>query len=134
MVLSRQDWLKSMVASWQDQKSCTKRELLSFVGVLQNATLVICYGRVFLRRMIKLSKQAKGYHHFVHLNRDFRSDTVVAHLPTSLKWKQLPPFRPSADNRNNSMLRCIGGGGASGYWAWCQPTFKWFHGSGLLII
>ena len=54
--------LKGMVASWQDRKACTKRKLLYLVDALQLATLVVCYGRVFLRRMIEQSnKQAKEY-------------------------------------------------------------------------
>ena len=54
--------LKSMVASWHNRKAYTKRELLYLVDVLQLATLVVCYGRVFLRRMIEQSnKQAKEY-------------------------------------------------------------------------
>ena len=54
--------LKGMVASWQDRKACTKRELLYLVDALQLATLVVCYGRVFLRRMIEQSnKQAMEY-------------------------------------------------------------------------
>ena len=54
--------LKSMVASWHNRKAYTKRELLYLVDALQLATLVVCYGRVFLRRMIEQSnKQAKEY-------------------------------------------------------------------------
>ena len=59
--------LKDVLAAWQDHKACTKQELLSLVGVLQHAIMVVRHGLVFLRRMIELSKQVKEYHQFVRL-------------------------------------------------------------------
>ena len=51
-----------------------KRELLSLLGVLQHAAMVIRFGRYFLRRMIDLSATVPKLHHHLRLNREFRSD------------------------------------------------------------
>ena len=47
--------LQDMLVTWHDRKACTKQELLSLVGVLQHATMVVRFGRAFLRRMIELA-------------------------------------------------------------------------------
>ena len=46
------------VTNWQGRKSCTKKELLSLIGLLQHACRVVRPGRSFLRRMINLSTVA----------------------------------------------------------------------------
>lgn len=66
--------LKSMVSEWQGLKPCTKRKLLSLVGIAQHATMVVHFGRVFLRHMIDLASSVAELHHFVCLNRQFQSD------------------------------------------------------------
>ncbi len=69
--------LCTMIRDWESKKSCTKRELLSLIGYLQHACLVIKPGRSFLRQMIDLSAGARALHHRVRQNAGFRSD---------LKW------------------------------------------------
>ena len=66
--------LQSLLRTWGDKKACTKRELLSLIGVLQHASAVVRYGRCFLCRMIDLSTTAAELHHHLRLNREFRSD------------------------------------------------------------
>ena len=66
--------LKREIWRWQGKRSCTKRELLSLIGLLQHACCVVRPGRSFLRRMIALTKVAKELHHRIRLNRGFRSD------------------------------------------------------------
>ena len=51
--------LKSLMAAvkeWYGRKSCTKHELLSFIGMLSHACIVVRPGRRFLRRLINLSE------------------------------------------------------------------------------
>ena len=60
--------LKSLLASWQGRKACTKRELLSLIGHLQHACKVVKPGRTFL------STTATELHHHIRLNLGFRSD------------------------------------------------------------
>ena len=65
---------QALVASWRKRKGCTKRELLSLIGLLQHACRVVRSGRSFLRRMITLSTVAREPHHHIRLNGGFRSD------------------------------------------------------------
>ena len=62
------------VTQWGQRKSCTRRELESFIGVLHHATKVIHAGRSFLRWAISLLSIAKSRHHHIHLNAEFRAD------------------------------------------------------------
>ena len=55
------------------RKACRKREL-SLIGTLAHASKVVRASRIFLRRLIDLSTQAKQLDHFIHLNADARSD------------------------------------------------------------
>ena len=64
--------LQSLLESWGDKKTCTRRELQSLVGLLNHACKVVKPGRSFLRRMIALVHQ--GNHSIIRLNRDFRAD------------------------------------------------------------
>ena len=66
--------LRQSLEEWKQKRSCTKRELLSLLGVLHHACKVVRPGRSFLRRMIELSKVVKLLHHHIRLNVEFRSD------------------------------------------------------------
>lgn len=49
---------------------------MSLIGSLNHAAAVVRPGRVFLRRLIDLSKIPKELHHFVRLNHEARSDIL----------------------------------------------------------
>ena len=66
--------LQLLVQEWGDKKTCSKRELLSLIGVLQHAASVVRFGRCFLRRMMDLSTSVPELHYHIRLNREFRSD------------------------------------------------------------
>ena len=66
--------LAEAIAEWRGNRSCTKRELLSLLGILHHACKVVQPGQSFLRRMIELSKVVTELHHHIRLNTDFRSD------------------------------------------------------------
>ena len=66
--------LRGMLTEWSKRRGCTKRELLSLIGSLHHAATVVKPGRIFLRRLIDLSKVPKALHHFVRLNSEARSD------------------------------------------------------------
>jgi hypothetical protein len=72
--------LRSLLQAWISRKACTKRELLLLVRSLQHASAVVKPGRVFLRRMIDLSK------HQLHLDATMRSSelTCVGGQPLSV--------------------------------------------------
>ena len=66
--------LKSLLRAWISRRSCTKRELLSLIGSLQHAGAVVKPGRIFLRRMIDLSKRQIHLDAPLRLNTEFRAD------------------------------------------------------------
>ena len=70
----RLERLVRTIGQWRRKKSCTKRDLLSLIGLLQHACRVVKPGRSFLRRMIDLSTTVRELHHFVRLNKGFQSD------------------------------------------------------------
>lgn len=66
--------LRQLIQEWKKKHSCTKRELLSLLGVLNYACQVVKPGRSFLRRIVELSKVVKKNHHHIQLNNSLCSD------------------------------------------------------------
>ena len=66
--------LSEALISWETKRKCTKRKLLSLIGKLSFATKIIPAGRIFLRRLIDLSKSVSKLNHRVSLNSDTRKD------------------------------------------------------------
>ena len=123
----KRETLKETITAWQDCKACTKHKLLSLVGVLQHATMVVRHGRVFLWQMIELAKQVQKYHHFVHLNREFGSNLQWwrTFLPS---WNGIS-FLPPAQEEAPAVTVYSDASGCWGCGAWCQPTACWFQGA-----
>ena len=70
----RYDETMNMLPIWKSRRTSTKTELLSLIGCLSFVAKVVRPGRIFLRRLIDLSKTAKMYHHHVTFNRQARMD------------------------------------------------------------
>ena len=66
--------LRDMVHVWQARKSCTRKDLESFVGHLAHAATVIRPGRIFLRSLFSLLSMASKPHHYIRLNSIVRAD------------------------------------------------------------
>ena len=66
--------VKELLRSWGQRKKCTKRELLSLIGLLAFASKVVKPGRIFLRRLIDLSTTVTALDHYIYLNLDARAD------------------------------------------------------------
>ena len=64
------------VSEWANRKSCTRKDLESLVGTLQDAAKVIPSGRSFVRRAINLISTAKHQHHFIRLSAQFWADML----------------------------------------------------------
>ena len=64
--------LCELLREWSHKRACTKRELLSLVGLLHHAATVVKPGRMFVRRLIDLSAIPKELHFHVRLNKDAR--------------------------------------------------------------
>ena len=66
--------IQTLLESWATRRSCSRKELESFVGVLGHACYVVRPGKTFMRRMFELLSSARRPHHYIHLNASFRSD------------------------------------------------------------
>ena len=66
--------LHHQLHSWVSRKKCTKRELLSLIGVLSFCCKVVKPGRIFLRRLIDLSTTVTSLNHHLSLNAEARAD------------------------------------------------------------
>ncbi|CAG2237187.1 unnamed protein product [Mytilus edulis] len=60
-----------------DKKSCTRRELEQLLGHLNFATRVILPGRAFVTYLYRLMCSVKESHHYVHLNKECKSDLTM---------------------------------------------------------
>lgn len=70
---------KELICQWTEKKNCTKRELLSLIGQLQHATVVVRPGCSFLCQLISLSKSVNKPSHHLHIDREARSDILWWH-------------------------------------------------------
>jgi hypothetical protein len=70
---------KGLLVEWQSKETCTQRELLSLIGLLQFAAKVVKPGRTFLRRMIDVAYSVDGLKQVIDIlvNVEFSED---------LKW------------------------------------------------
>ena len=68
--------LQASLIEWEKRISCTRKELESFIGVLQHACRMIKPGRSFLRQAIALLSVTKHHYHYVRLNAEFRADLM----------------------------------------------------------
>ena len=64
------------LSKWSTRKACTKRELLSLIGLLQHASFIVKTGRTFLRHLIDLAKRFHTLDHPIRLVRATRSDIL----------------------------------------------------------
>ena len=109
---------------WNDRKQCTKRQLLSLIG-----KLTFVPGRIFVRRMIELSKHVKHLHFIVKLNKSFRADVKwwLLYLPT---WNGISAFQEDKWNDNECVelftdSSDVGIGAVYRAHAICYMAFLW---------
>ena len=107
----------SILGDWHGKKKCTKRDLLSLIGSLSHAAKVIKPGRLFLRRLIDLSKTAKKLHHHIDISSEARLDIEwwIEFLP---KWNGKEKIQTAPitcfDLELSTDASCIGIGGSFG--------------------
>ena len=66
--------LRDLLSSWYTKRSCTRKELESFLGHLSHAASVVPAGRAFLRELFGLLHKARQPHHFVRITSGARAD------------------------------------------------------------
>ena len=69
--------ISSLLRSFAERKSCTKRELLSLLGHLNFASRVIHPGRSFVSHLLSLAATAKELHHHLKLSPACRQDMLM---------------------------------------------------------
>ena len=67
--------IKDLVYVFLDQRTCTKRELLSLLGHLNYATREIIHSRSFVSYLLTLAHSVKELHYHVTLNRGCLDDS-----------------------------------------------------------
>ena len=80
---------------WLNRSKCTKTQLRSLIGKLAFVAKVVRPGRLFLRRLIDLSKTVKKGHHHISLNSQAKADIAwwYEFLPTWSKSSLIPQSR-----------------------------------------
>jgi hypothetical protein len=68
--------IQVLISSWCTKKSCTRKELESFLGHLCHAATVVRPGRTFLRELFRLLHQAKLPYHHVRLSAGAKADIL----------------------------------------------------------
>ena len=63
-----------MIASWRGRKAGKKRDLLSLIGLLTQASKVVRPWQSYIRRLINLSTMTNQMDHNVRINREARAD------------------------------------------------------------
>lgn len=71
--------LTALVSRWRIKRSCSKKELESFVGHLAHAAIVIRPGRIFLRSLFNLLSVGHRPQFFLCLNCAVRADILWWH-------------------------------------------------------
>ena len=112
------------LSQWSKPRKTTKRRLLSLLGLLSFAARAIPAGRLFLRRLIRLSTTVEQLHHHIRLNSEAIADITW--------WQTFLPdwngraffFDTTATNTHNIHLYTD----ASGHLG-CGAYFQghWFH-------
>ena len=123
----KRERLLAAILQWSSQSACPmprgsgkKRDLLSLIGLLGHAAMVVRPGRAFLRSLFDAASLARELDHWVHLNKAARAD--LAWWYTFLQvWNgksTMPPSNPSFVIRSD----------ASGSWG-CGAVYDnlWFQ-------
>ena len=84
---------------WQAKKSCTRKELESFIGHLAHAAMVIRPGRIFLRSLFSLLSTTAKPHFHIRLNTSVRADLQWWHCFLQL-WNGLSFFPLPSPSRH----------------------------------
>eukprot|EP00732_Lithocolla_globosa_P001096 Lithocolla_globosa_v1_NODE_493_length_3897_cov_316.316502.p2 type:complete len:317 gc:universal NODE_493_length_3897_cov_316.316502:1840-2790(+) len=112
-----------------NKRTCTRRRLLSLIGLLSWAAAIITPGRIFLARLIRTSTTVKPLHHHVTLDVGFRAD--ISWWRTFLtKWNGRSLFLFAHWSTSSDMLLQLatdasGEIGAGAIWGNKWFNFRW---------
>ena len=72
--------IRHQLKVWLTKRKANKRQILSLVGLLQHATIVVCPGHTFLARMYSTASKLKQPSDQKRLSAAFRSDLCWWHV------------------------------------------------------
>ena len=120
---------RQILIEFKVKKSCTLRELLSLLGLLNFACsvilLVILPGRAFLRRLTNLTIGVAELHHYVKLNEEARLDIAVL-LEFITNFNRKAYFLYEKQISSDALQIYTAAAGSLGNGACFQN--KWFYG------
>ena len=115
----------TLITTWLGKRSCTRRELESLVGKLQQASAVVRPGRMFLRRLFVALRTLLLHHHYYRLSLEYKLDTAWWNeLLTDwngLSFFERPGWEPAPDTHISSNAS-----GKLGYGVFHHN--EWFNG------
>ena len=128
------DCLRECLAVWANRRCCTERELLSLIESMNHAAAAVRPGRVFLRRLIDLSKIPKMLHHcFASTTRRVRTlsggELSLVDVTASVCCQHLVASNPSIRLRSDASSEW--GCGAAWQRDWLQV--QWSSGLAELL-
>ena len=71
------DLCRLMLHNFYTRRTVTLKELQSLIGLLNFACTVVAPGRVFLRRLIDLTKGIQKPHHHIRLLKGAKSEILI---------------------------------------------------------
>ena len=116
------------LASQYDQgKEARKKELQSLVGLLHDASVIVCPGHTFLRRLINLI-DLRPANSFLHLNLAARSD-ILWWRSFIESWNGLSMMQPSRIQNPDIVLTSDASGswGCGAYYNSHWLQYQWSH-------
>ena len=117
--------IKSELLQWLPRTSCTKRELLSLIGLLSFAAKVVPPGRTFLRRMIDTSTSVSQLDERITLTEEFVKDLMWWHQFIS-HWNGKSFFKHPNWIPSTTLNLFTDSSGTIGYGAYFDG--RWFQG------
>ena len=127
------DHLKTILKKWSHLESCKKKELQSLVGLLHDASVIICPGRTFLRRLIHLVRGAhnRSANSFIRLNLEARSD-ILWWWTFIDSWNGLSMMH-SYRRQNPDVILTSDASGSWGCGAYCDGQWLQYQWSDLTV-
>ena len=117
--------IKAELCQWLSRTSCTKRELLSLIGLLSFAAKVVPPGRTFLRRMIDTSTAVSQLDKRITLTEGFVKDLRWWHQFVS-HWNGRSFFKHPKWIPSTTLNLFTDSSGTIGYGAYFDG--RWFQG------
>ena len=116
--------ISSLLETFINRSSCTKRELLSLLGHLNFACRVIYPGRAFVSYLIALSASVKHLHHRIKLTSECRMDIKMWSLFLE-QWNGKSFFMDEVET-DAADMQFFTDATPEGFGGYYQT--KWFHG------